>query len=140
MRARFPADRNGATLTDSAGAAVDLERLQADKDRIVTLLGDEWSVVADLAASLDAAAWSAPALPGWDVHDVLAHMVGTERMLDGATPPQVEGAPGAADHVRNEIGKANEGWVVALRDRSHAELLADFQAITAERLASLTAR
>jgi uncharacterized protein (TIGR03083 family) len=113
--------------------------MQADKERIVTLLGEEWSVIADLAASLGAAGWSAPALPGWDVHDVLAHMVGTERMLDGATLPQVTAGHDAADHVRNDIGKANEAWVVSLRDRSHAELLADFRAITATRLASLTA-
>jgi len=113
--------------------------MQADKDRIVTLLGQEWSVIADLAAGLDDAAWSAPALPGWDVHDVLAHMVGTERMLDGATLPQVSGVHEVGEHVRNDIGKANEAWVVSLRDRSHAELLADFRAITAKRLASLTA-
>src|SRR5215469_2920053 len=113
--------------------------MQADKDRIVTLLGQEWSVIADLAAGLDDAAWSAPALPGWDVHDVLAHMVGTERMLDGATLPQVSGVHEVGEHVRNDIGRANEAWIVSLRDRSHAELLADFRAITAKRLASLTA-
>lgn len=113
--------------------------MQADKERIVTLLEQEWSVIADLTASLAAAAWSAPALPGWDVHDVLAHMVGTERMLDGVTLPHVADGHDAGDHVRNEIGKANEAWVVSLRDRSHAELLADFRAITAKRLASLTA-
>lgn len=112
--------------------------MQADKDRIVALLGDEWSVIASLTASLDAAAWSASALPGWDVHDVLAHMVGTERMLDGAALPQADGDD-TADHVRNEIGKANEAWVASMRDRSHAELLADFHAVTAKRLASLTA-
>jgi uncharacterized protein (TIGR03083 family) len=126
-------------LTDSAEAAADLERRSADKHRIVTLLGEQWSVIADLAAGLDAAAWSAPALPGWDVHDVLAHMVGTERMLDGAALPQGPDSNDAAGHVRNDIGKANEAWVISLRDRSHAELLADFRAITAKRLASLTA-
>lgn len=126
-------------MTGSADGAADLERRQAGKDRIVRLLGEEWSVIAGLAASLDAAAWSAPALPGWDVHDVLAHMVGTERMLDGAALPQVTGEDDAADHVRNDIGQANEAWVISLRERSHAELLDDFRAITAKRLASLTA-
>jgi uncharacterized protein (TIGR03083 family) len=128
-------------LTDSGQAAGDLERGQADKDRIVALLGEEWSVIAELATSLDADGWSAPALPGWDVHDVLAHLVGTERMLDGVALPSagVAGVAGdGGDHVRNDIGKANEAWVISLRDRSHAELLADFRAITAKRLASLS--
>jgi uncharacterized protein (TIGR03083 family) len=125
-------------VTDSAQAAGDLERRQADKDRIVTLLGEEWSVIADLASGLDTGAWSAPALPGWDVHDVLAHMIGTERMLDGVALPPVEAGLDGRDHVRNDIGKANEAWVISLRDRSHAELLADFRAITAKRLARLT--
>ncbi len=128
-------------MTDSGQAAGDLELRQADKDRIVTLLGDEWSVIADLASRLDPDGWVAPALPGWDVHDVLAHMVGTERMLDGvALPPVAVGGDGGngGDHVRNDIGKANEAWVISLRTRSHAELLADFRAITAKRLASLT--
>ena len=64
------------------GSAADRAEL-AGKERVVALLGEEWSAIADLAASLDADAWSAPALPGWDVHDVMAHLVGTETMLDG---------------------------------------------------------
>jgi uncharacterized protein (TIGR03083 family) len=115
------------------------ERMRAGKERTVTLLGDEWSVIADLASSLDAAAWSASALPGWDVHDVLAHLVGTESMLDGAPPPALGADSDIGHHVRNDIGKANEAWVISLRNSSHAELLADFRAITAKRLASLTA-
>ena len=126
-------------MTDSGQATGAAERRQADKRRIVTLLGEEWSVIAGLAASLDAAAWSAPALPGWDVHDVLAHMVGTESMLDGAALPAAAAGGDGADHVKNEIGKANEVWVASMRDRSHADLLADFRAVTAKRLASLTA-
>lgn len=126
-------------MTDSAQAAGAAERGQADKHRIVALLGEEWSMIADLGASLDVAAWSAPALPGWDVHDVLAHMVGTESMLDGAAIPAIPAGSDAGDHVRNEIGKANEAWVASMRERSHADLLADFRAVTAKRLASLTA-
>lgn len=110
-----------------------------DKERIVILLGEQWSAIADLASSLSADAWSAPALPGWDVHDVMAHLVGTETMLDGGAVPTIPDGSEAGDHVRNDIGRANEAWAVSLRDRSPAELLADFRAITAKRLASLTA-
>jgi uncharacterized protein (TIGR03083 family) len=114
------------------------ESQQAAKDRIVRLLGQEWAAIGELACRLDAAAWSAPALPGWDVHDVLAHLVGTESMLDGAGSPAVPPGSDSADHVRNEIGKANEAWVVSLRGRPDAELLADFNAITGKRLARLS--
>jgi uncharacterized protein (TIGR03083 family) len=108
---------------------------EREKDRVVELLGREWSDIAGLLAGLDDEDWSVPALPGWDVHDVLAHMIGTERSLAGAALPDVPSDLGS--HVRNDIGKVNEAWICALRDRPHADLLADFRAVTAERLASL---
>ena len=112
----------------------DIDRA-AEKDLVVELLGCEWADIGDLMAGLDDEQWSLPALPGWDVHDVLAHMIGTERSLAGATFPDVPTDLGS--HVRNDIGKVNEAWICALRDRPHADLLADFRAVTAERLASL---
>jgi uncharacterized protein (TIGR03083 family) len=109
----------------------------AEKDRVVELLGREWSEIAALLAGFDDARWARPALPGWDVHDVLAHMIGTERSLSGAALPEVPADLGP--HVRNDIGKVNEAWVGELRGRSHADLLADFRAVTGDRLASLRA-
>jgi len=109
----------------------------AEKGRVVELLDREWSDIAGLLAGLTDEEWSRPALPGWDVHDVLAHLIGTERSLTGAALPDVPSDPGA--HVRNDIGRLNEAWITALRDRAHADLLADFRAVTAERLASLLA-
>ena len=44
-----------------------------------------------------------------------------------------------ADADLHSLARLNEAWIVTLRDRSHADLLADFRAITAERLASLRA-
>ncbi len=111
----------------------------ADKDRIVTLLGAQWLVICDLMAGLDDEAWTRPSLPGWTVHDVLSHLIGTERALAGAQQPQVPDGGELGDHVRNDIARLNEAWIVTLRDRPHADLLADFRAITAERLASLRA-
>jgi uncharacterized protein (TIGR03083 family) len=102
------------------------------------LLGSEWSVINDLMGDLDDEAWSRPALPGWSVHDVLAHLIGTESALAGTIFPDLAGHDVGA-HVRNDIGRANEAWVLSLRDRSNAGLLADFRAVTADRLASLRA-
>ncbi|HET9895349.1 MAG TPA: maleylpyruvate isomerase family mycothiol-dependent enzyme [Streptosporangiaceae bacterium] len=107
------------------------------KDDIVCLLGTEWDQIGDLLSGLDDASWSAPALPGWDVHAVVAHLIGTERMLAGKSLPRADGATG--DHVRNDIGLANERWVAALRGLPPAQMLTEFRAIAAERLASLTA-
>lgn len=105
-------------------------------DDIASLLGTEWDAIDELLTSLDDAAWSAPALPGWDVHDVVAHLIGTEKMLAGAEIPSVR-ADG--EHVRNDIGQANELWVASLRDLSPAQMAAEFRAITAERLTTLHA-
>jgi uncharacterized protein (TIGR03083 family) len=110
----------------------------AEKSRVVELLGQEWAAISDLLAGLNDQAWSREALPGWDVHDVLAHIIGTERMLSGAEFPAAPGGNLGA-HVRNDIGRANEAWVLALRDRPHADLLVDFRSVTAQRLASLRA-
>ena len=123
----------------TAAAAAGPDQLRAGQDRIVDLLGGEWSVIADLLAGLDDAAWASPALPGWDVHDVVAHLIGTERTLAGAQHPDIPADGEVGEHVRNDIGRVNEAWIVALRDRPHAGLLADFRAVTAERLASLRA-
>jgi uncharacterized protein (TIGR03083 family) len=114
------------------------EQVAAEKSRIVELLGQEWAVIDGLLAGLSDQEWSREALPGWNVHDVLAHIIGTERMLSGAEYPPAPGGDLGA-HVRNDIGKANEAWVLALRARSHADLLADFGSVTAQRLASLRA-
>jgi uncharacterized protein (TIGR03083 family) len=113
-------------------------RAEAEKDRIVELLGSEWSIICDLLDGLDDAAWSRPVLPGWDVHDVLAHLIGTERMLAGEQPPDPADIH-AGSHVRNAVGEANETWVVALRDRPRGDLLDDFRTVTADRLAKLRA-
>jgi uncharacterized protein (TIGR03083 family) len=133
-------DQTGAAGPGSgpSGRPAGPDSAGAEKDRVVELLGAEWSIIADLLAGLDDAAWSLSALPGWDVHDVLAHLIGTERMLAGKQPPDPAGINAGA-HVRNAIGQANEAWVVALRDRPHSDLLDDFRVVTADRLASLRA-
>jgi uncharacterized protein (TIGR03083 family) len=112
---------------------------RAAKDRLVELLGWEWSTLADLLATLDEATWARPALPGWDVHDVVAHLVGTERTLAGAPQPEPPPTIDDAPHVRNPIARLNEAWVAELRGLSAAELLDAFRAVTAERLAALAA-
>ncbi len=110
---------------------------QAEKDRLIGLLEDEWSAIAGLLAGLSEQQWHTVVLPGWTVHDVVAHMIGTERTLGGGEHPPVPPDAELGPHVRNDIGKINEAWIAALRDRPDRELLADFRSVTAGRLASL---
>jgi uncharacterized protein (TIGR03083 family) len=112
---------------------------QADKDRLVELLGQEWATMAQLLEDLPAPAWSTPALPGWDVHDVVAHVLGGERMLAGAAAPEIPEDLESAAHVRNPIARLNEAWVVSLRPLSPADMVEQFGAVTGERLAALRA-
>jgi uncharacterized protein (TIGR03083 family) len=127
-------------MTEPQGTAArtDGERAE-EKDRLVALLAHEWSEIASLLAGLDDEQWASPALPGWDVHDVVAHLVGTERMLAGSALPSLPAGSAQADHVRNDIGRVNEAWAGALRNLSNADLLAEFRAVTAQRLNALTA-
>jgi uncharacterized protein (TIGR03083 family) len=108
-----------------------------DRDHIVAALGEEWDALVELAGSLAPDDWScATDLPGWTVKDVYAHVVGVESMLLGRPAPPVE-LPDDLPHVRNEIGRANEVWVAAYRDRSGAEVLADLAEVITERRAVL---
>lgn len=107
-------------------------------EAVVDLLADEWTRLDDLYAGLSPDQWKAPTeLPGWDVADVLAHVIGTELLLAGEQPPAVE--PSEVAHVRNDIGRLNETWVESMRSTPPAELLARFREVTARRLESLRA-
>ncbi|MFV9633855.1 maleylpyruvate isomerase family mycothiol-dependent enzyme [Mycobacterium neumannii] len=111
-----------------------------DKTAVLDALFAEWHTIGDLLAGLGESDWgTATSLPGWTVHDVTAHMVGTESMLAGMDMPQPDVDVSLFEHVRNDIGVLNERWVLELRTISGAELRDRFQAITAERRAALTA-
>jgi uncharacterized protein (TIGR03083 family) len=76
-------------------------------------------------------------VPGWTVHDQVAHIVGTESMMAGRPVPDVE-VPDLP-HVRNDVARINEAWVISLRDLTPAEMLARFREIVAERTVGIGA-
>lgn len=99
-------------------------------------LRDVWVSIDDLLASLDDEDLAAPtACPGWDVAAVLAHVIGTELMMAGEAPPAVD-VPDLP-HLRNEIARANEAWILARRDRTPDELRAEFREVVARRTEEL---
>jgi uncharacterized protein (TIGR03083 family) len=107
---------------------------------VIGLLEAVWADVAELCDGLTLEEWALPTdCPGWSVHDNVAHMIGTERMLAGEQPgAEVAGAVDAP-HVRNDIGRANEQWIAAYRRWDGDKLFNEFRAVTARRLDALRA-
>lgn len=97
-----------------------------------------WRSTSALGAELDEREWKLPTdLPGWTVQDNLAHLIGTERMLQGlpaaATPAEM------GNYVKNPIGQFNEAEVESRRSRTGSEVLAEWNALAELRLATLRA-
>lgn len=111
----------------------------SDDAALVDRLEEVWSSTARLGDSLSEADWKAPTeCPGWRVQDCLVHVIGIESVLLGRPQPAVEELPDGP-HIKNDIGRSNEVWVEAYRDRSGPDVLEEFRAVTAERLAALRA-
>jgi uncharacterized protein (TIGR03083 family) len=107
---------------------------------LIDRLDEVWNDIAGLCAGLSAQQWATPTeCPGWTVFDNVAHMIGTERLLDGEQPAASADAYADAPHVRNDIGRANEQWIESYRGRDGAALLDEFRRVTARRLETLRA-
>ncbi|RDH79738.1 maleylpyruvate isomerase family mycothiol-dependent enzyme [Mycolicibacterium moriokaense] len=110
------------------------------KPDVLSGLFASWDAIDGVVGQLSDSQWELPtSLPGWTVHDVVAHMVGSEAMMQGADMPDADIDVSALEHVRNDIGILNERWVRKLRGLSHADLLERFRTTTAERRDALTA-
>lgn len=95
-----------------------------------------WHSVSALGAELDDTQWKLPTdLAGWTVQDNLAHLIGTERRLQGLPPAPTPDEMG--DHVKNPIGQFNEAEVEARRQHTGAEVLAEWNELVALRLKTL---
>jgi uncharacterized protein (TIGR03083 family) len=112
----------------------------SEPEPLIERLDEVWRDVADLCDGLTAQQWATPTeCPGWTVFDNVAHMIGTERLLDGDRPSAGADPSADAPHVRNDIGRANEQWIEAYRGWDGADLLAEFRTVTARRLDTLRA-
>lgn len=110
------------------------------RERTIEALREEWASIADLLDQLSDDDWGkATPLPGWDVQDNVAHVIGTESMLLGEPGPDVEIDREASPHVRNDIGAFNEAWIESMRDLSPADVRARFGDLTTRRLVVLDA-
>jgi uncharacterized protein (TIGR03083 family) len=106
--------------------------------RAVSALLEEWRQVAQLLEGLSDDQWrQVSILPGWTVHDVVAHIIGTESVLVGEIAPSAKGDLSESGHVHNDIGALNELWVDSMRELSPPEMLERYRAITSTRARSL---
>jgi len=111
-----------------------------DKSDVLEGLFASWDDIDALLDGLADKQWQAQTpLPGWTVHDVAAHVIGTESMLQGAATPDADVDISTLEHVRNDIGVLNERWVRELRGVSAADMLSKFRATTAQRREALSA-
>jgi uncharacterized protein (TIGR03083 family) len=121
-------------VTSPARPATHLE-----KSDVLGGLFASWDAIDGLVSGLPDARWQSPTpLPGWCVHDVVAHVTGTESMLAGIATPQPDIDVAGLDHVRNAVGEMNECWVRHLRGETCAEVLQRFRDVTAGRRSMLT--
>src|SRR5215470_2510170 len=111
-----------------------------DKPDVLEGLFASWDAIDRVAGDLADAQWSRPtSLPGWNVHDVVAHMIGTESMLQGVDTPEADIDVSTLEHVRNGIGVMNERWVREFRALDNAQLLEKFRTTTSRRREALSA-
>jgi uncharacterized protein (TIGR03083 family) len=113
-----------------ASHVVDLERyVDAFEQSVRSLL----SVAQDLAAD----DWRRPTdLPGWSVHDVVAHLCAGERELLGEPPPPL-GTYGP--HVRDAFGQHMERGVAPRRSLPPEALVDELRTCLAQRLPQMRA-
>ncbi|MGC5246645.1 maleylpyruvate isomerase family mycothiol-dependent enzyme [Gordonia sp. DT219] len=107
-----------------------------DPSALIPVLIDEWGALRTLATELGDRSTAASILPGWTNADIIAHIIGTESMLEGR---DVDAPADIADraHVRNPIGELNEKWVEHFRGRPASNVLDAFDEIVATRSAAL---
>ena len=110
-----------------------------DKSDVLSGLFGTWDSLDRLLTGLSEQQWRTPTpLPGWSVHNVVAHIIGTESVLHGISTPHADIDVSTLAHVRNDVGVANECWIRHLSAESGADLHQRFRTLTAERRNRLT--
>jgi uncharacterized protein (TIGR03083 family) len=113
---------------------------QLDKREVLDGLFRSWDDIDALLAGLADEQWQVQTdLPGWRVHDVVSHIIGTESFLMGVPTPTPDLDVSKMPHVHNQMGAMNECWVRHLYEESPSAMLDKFRSVTAERRTALAA-
>jgi len=108
--------------------------MQWDRDFSVTAYLEALNGVVDTVSSLREDEWPLPTdLPGWSVHDNVAHVIDIEQRLTGRPGPDHHPDYDALPHIRNDFGKHTEVGVDFRRGRSAVELINELHAVVNER-------
>jgi len=99
-------------------------------------LEETWLSISALGATLTETQWKTfTQLPQWTVQDNLSHLVAFEANFQGI--PRLEHTAADKSHVKNELGSSNEDDVDVRRSQLGAEVLAEWNEVTALRLQAL---
>lgn len=132
---------SNATTGSAAGTNDGEPTDAADTERLARLV-DTWQQSLDgfllLLEDTPEAVWDRPTdLPGWSVHDVVAHLAHLESLLAGGKHVEVE--IGTAPHVASDMDRFTEQGVVARRGASAQELMTELRTACEARTAALAA-
>jgi len=112
---------------------------ELDKSEVLSGLFGTWDSLDQLLTGLSERQWQMPTpLPGWSVHNVVAHIIGTESVLHGISTPDADIDVSTLAHVLNDVGAANECWIRHLSAESGADLHQRFRTLTTDRRKRLT--
>ncbi len=107
---------------------------QLNKPEVLDGLFGSWDDIDELLVGLSDEQWLTQTdLPGWRVHDVVSHIIGTESFLMGVPPPTPDCDLSELPHVRNQVGVLNECWVRHLYEQPAGAMLEKFRTVTADR-------
>lgn len=115
----------------------------SDPARLAAYVNVWWQSIGDLLDVLGEVPtdqWALPTdLPGWTVHDVLAHVAHVEHVAAGGAHVSPAGIEiGSPEHVRNLLAVYTEQGVVARRGAPPADLIAAIRHDTEQRYRHLT--
>lgn len=106
--------------------------------QVTDALQQAWQQISGVVSGLTDEQWAAPSiLPGWSNADMVAHIIGTESILEGREVAKTRDVA-ALEHVRNPIGELNEHWLDHFRTKTRDEVMAAYDEIIAARTAALS--
>jgi uncharacterized protein (TIGR03083 family) len=99
-----------------------------------------WDSITALGRTLGEDEWKAPtSLPGWTVQDVIAHIIGYERVLLGDTDPPHTVDASDKPYLKSPMQHGNEVAVDLRRSRAGTVVFVEFLDVSARRLEHLRA-
>lgn len=120
-----------------AGMHLDDQPTDAD---LIEIWQEAATAIADLAESLDEDEWTcATALPGWNVADIVAHVVDIEQHLAGDPRPAHEPQWDRLPHVAGDVSRFTEVGVDHRRGMPRQQVVADLRDVIARRRVQLDA-